>query len=78
MLHYSKFAMETASLSFIEADSFSYTFTQTYNKEPVVVVSSTADIDVFVDMITKTYAIIGASQKGTYTVYIRVIEDPQS
>ena len=67
------FSVEIKEITFTETDSVTYTFTMPYNYVPIVTASSTQNVNVFVDSVTKTQAIIKTSQKGTYTVHVHVI-----
>jgi hypothetical protein len=68
------FSIETTELSFGEVFSQVYTFVQTYSKKPIVVATSSENVNVHITEVSTSSATISVSQKGTFKVYVRVID----
>ncbi len=65
--------IETTVATITDSDTTTVTFTNLYIEVPVVVATINDNVNVFVDSVSKTQAVIKTSQKGNYTVYVNVM-----
>ena len=70
------FNIESSTLTFAATDSATYTFTQKYDLIPIVTatVGNGDNVNVFVDSVNTSQAVIKLSESGNFTVYIQVID----
>jgi len=68
------FNVEISEVDFDNTDNVTYSFVQSYSKKPIVTATSDQNVNVFVESITTTSAVIRTSQKGQFKVYVHVID----
>ena len=74
------FGVESASVTFSGTDTATYTFTQSYPYPPIVTATADSglDINVHIDSVTDTQAVIRSSAKGNFTVHVHVMGYPNT
>ncbi len=72
------FNVEVSEVNFINTDNVTYNFVLSYSSIPIVTATSDQNVNVFVDSVTTSSAVIRTSQKGQFKVYIHVIDTVQT
>ena len=66
--------VESVMVTFSGTNSVTYNFTQSYSTEPIVTATSDQNVNIFIESVTKTSAVIRSSQKGHFNVYVHIMD----
>ena len=66
--------LESSTVTFSGTDTATYTFAQTYTIIPIVTALADQGVNIYVESVTLTQAVIRSSQKGFFTAYVHVFD----